>query len=42
MYYTQRAYYSYGTDVTEQGRLTEKLMNKPQSLYGIALEQNGK
>ena len=40
MEYTQWTYYSDGRDVTEQGDLTEKLMNKPQNLYGIALEQN--
>ena len=29
-----------GKGITDQGRLTEKLMNKLQNLYGIALRQN--
>ena len=40
MQYTPRTYYSDDGGITDQGHLTEKIMNKPQNLYGIALEQN--
>ena len=40
MQYIQRIFYSDGKGVTDQGHLTEKLMNKRQNLYGAALEQN--
>ena len=38
--YTQRASYSDGRSVADQGYVTEKLMNKLENLYDIALEQN--
>ena len=38
--YTQRTPSDNSKDVTDQGHLTENLVNKLQNRYGIALEQN--
>ena len=37
---THKGVFSDGKGITGQGRLTEKLMNKLQSLYGIALRKS--
>ena len=37
---THKGPLSDGKGITGQGRLTEKLMNKLQNIYGIALRQN--
>ena len=37
---THKGVLSDGKGIPGQGRLTEKLMNKLQNLYGVALRQN--